>query len=77
MSDRSDAVLSSAKLALAIKQLRAERPNVSLLGSDPIAIVGIGCRFPGGVRSAAEYWQMLRDGVDAITTIPRPNVSGR
>ena len=70
MSDRSETVLSSAKLALAIKQLRAEKPNVSLLGSEPVAIIGIGCRFPGGVRSASEYWQLLHDGVDAITTIP-------
>ena len=30
-----------------------------------IAVVGMGCRFPGGVRSAADYWRLLRDGVDA------------
>jgi acyl transferase domain-containing protein len=70
VSDRSETVLSSAKLALAIKQIRAEEPNVSLLGSEPVAIVGIACRFPGGVRTATEYWRMLHDGVDAITTIP-------
>ena len=36
----------------------------------PIAIVGIGCRFPGGVRDAAGFWRLLIDGVDAITDIP-------
>lgn len=36
---------------------------------DPIAIVGIGCRFPGAVGPAA-FWSLLRDGVDAITEIP-------
>jgi acyl transferase domain-containing protein/NADPH-dependent curcumin reductase CurA len=70
MSDRPETVLSAAKLALAIKQMRSEKSNVALLGSEPVAIVGIGCRFPGGVRSAAEYWKLLHDGVDAITTIP-------
>jgi acyl transferase domain-containing protein/NADPH:quinone reductase-like Zn-dependent oxidoreductase/NAD(P)-dependent dehydrogenase (short-subunit alcohol dehydrogenase family) len=70
VSDSPKTVLSSAKLALAIKQLRAENSDLSLLGSDPIAIVGIGCNFPGGIRSADQYWQLLRDGVDAITTIP-------
>jgi acyl transferase domain-containing protein/NAD(P)-dependent dehydrogenase (short-subunit alcohol dehydrogenase family) len=70
VSDSRETILSSAKLALAIKQLRADNSDVSLLGSDPIAIVGIGCNFPGGVRSAEQYWQMLQDGVDAITTIP-------
>ncbi len=70
MSDRPETILSAAKLALAIKKLRAEKSNASLLGSEPVAIVGIGCRFPGGVHSAAEYWRLLHDGVDAITTIP-------
>ena len=36
----------------------------------PIAIVGIGCRFPGGVRDVASFWRLLIDGVDAITEIP-------
>src|SRR5215211_4289787 len=33
---------------------------------DPIAIVGIGCRFPGGANSPAAFWQLLVDGVDAV-----------
>jgi acyl transferase domain-containing protein/acyl carrier protein len=36
----------------------------------PIAIVGIGCRFPGGVHSPKAFWRLLRDGVDAIGEIP-------
>jgi len=35
----------------------------------PIAIIGIGCRFPGA-HGPSNFWQMLRDGVDAITPIP-------
>ncbi|WP_425264331.1 type I polyketide synthase [Streptomyces bungoensis] len=35
-----------------------------------IAIVGIGCRFPGGVRSPEEFWRLLADGVDAIGAPP-------
>ncbi|WP_443098173.1 type I polyketide synthase [Actinoalloteichus sp. AHMU CJ021] len=38
--------------------------------TEPIAIVGIGCRFPGGVRSPDELWRLLADGVDAISEIP-------
>ena len=36
---------------------------------EPIAIVGIGCRFPGAPGPAA-YWALLRDGIDAITEVP-------
>lgn len=36
---------------------------------EPIAIIGIGCRFPGAKNPEA-FWQLLCDGVDAITEIP-------
>jgi len=36
---------------------------------EPIAIVGMGCRFPGA-NSLPEFWQLLRDGVDAIASVP-------
>jgi len=38
--------------------------------SEPIAIVGLGCRFPGGVVDAGTYWDVLSNGVDAIGEIP-------
>ena len=37
---------------------------------EPIAIVGIGCRFPGAHDPEA-FWQLLRNGVDAISEVPR------
>jgi acyl transferase domain-containing protein/NADPH:quinone reductase-like Zn-dependent oxidoreductase/acyl carrier protein/SAM-dependent methyltransferase len=36
---------------------------------DPIAIVGLACRFPGA-RDAAAFWRLLRDGEDAIRDVP-------
>ncbi|HEX7314144.1 MAG TPA: amino acid adenylation domain-containing protein [Pyrinomonadaceae bacterium] len=36
---------------------------------EPIAIVGIGCRFPGAENVEA-FWRLLRDGVDAVTEVP-------
>src|SRR3954453_14617544 len=39
--------------------------------AEPIAIVGIGCRFPGGVNDPQQFWRLLTDGVDAITTVPQ------
>jgi acyl transferase domain-containing protein/NAD(P)-dependent dehydrogenase (short-subunit alcohol dehydrogenase family)/aryl carrier-like protein len=37
---------------------------------DPIVIAGMACRFPGGVDSPDAYWQLLHDGVDAVTRVP-------
>ena len=36
---------------------------------EPIAIIGIGCRFPGA-ENPQQFWEMMRDGVDAITEVP-------
>ncbi len=38
--------------------------------SEPVAIVGIGCRFPGGIRSAREFWEFLCARGDAIDEVP-------
>jgi acyl transferase domain-containing protein/ubiquinone/menaquinone biosynthesis C-methylase UbiE/acyl carrier protein len=37
---------------------------------EPIAIIGIGCRFPGGADDPAKFWRLLTDGVDAIREVP-------
>ncbi|MFF3129815.1 type I polyketide synthase, partial [Streptomyces sp. NPDC057908] len=37
---------------------------------DPIAIVGMSCRFPGGVTSPEELWELLAAGSDGISTLP-------
>ncbi|MGA9994261.1 MAG: aminotransferase class III-fold pyridoxal phosphate-dependent enzyme, partial [Pyrinomonadaceae bacterium] len=36
---------------------------------EPLAIIGLGCRFPGAQNPQA-YWQLLRDGVDAVREVP-------
>ncbi|WP_234334874.1 type I polyketide synthase [Streptomyces sp. NRRL S-118] len=38
--------------------------------SEPIAIVAMACRFPGGVSTPEELWRLLRDGGDAISAFP-------
>src|SRR5579862_3434513 len=63
--------VSPVKLALMVRQLRAEGDGLELLNAEPIAVIGIGCRFPGGASDPESYWKLLRDGVDAITEAPR------
>ena len=37
---------------------------------EPIAVIGIGCRFPGGATDADSFWKMMLDRTDAITDVP-------
>ncbi|MCG8918275.1 acyltransferase domain-containing protein, partial [Actinokineospora sp. PR83] len=37
---------------------------------EPIAVVGLGCRFPGGVRTPEQLWDVLVSGRDVVTDIP-------
>ena len=43
-------------------------------GQEPIAIIGIGCRFPGGANSAEKFWQLMVDEIDAVSDIPADRV---
>ncbi|MFF7357291.1 SDR family NAD(P)-dependent oxidoreductase [Streptomyces filipinensis] len=38
--------------------------------NEPIAVIGIGCRFPGGVDGPDSFWQLLSEGRDAVTEVP-------
>ncbi len=50
---------------------KASSTGRALVPNEPIAIVGLGCRFPGGAVDSETYWRLLRDGVDAVTEVPR------
>ncbi|WP_448203899.1 beta-ketoacyl synthase N-terminal-like domain-containing protein [Azospirillum sp. sgz302134] len=39
-------------------------------GDDAVAIIGMGCRFPGGASNPAAYWRLLESGTDAVRAIP-------
>ena len=45
-------------------------------GAEPIAVVGIGCRFPGGATSPENYWKLLESGTNAVTEVPADRWDG-
>jgi acyl transferase domain-containing protein len=74
MTDRrasNDEPISPVKRALIeIRDLRARLARVEAARSAPIAIVGMGLRFPGGVTDAESFAKLLWNGIDAVGAIP-------
>ena len=66
----ADALSPTKRAILEIRDLRARLEASEQRASEPIAIVGMGLRLPGGVTTPDEFWKLLRDGRDAITEVP-------
>ncbi|KAA3617209.1 MAG: amino acid adenylation domain-containing protein [Calditrichaeota bacterium] len=63
--------LSPLKRALfALEEMKAKLKKIQREKSEPIAIIGMGSRFPGA-NNNDEYWQLLKNGVDAIDEVPQ------
>src|SRR5262245_17502522 len=58
------------KAVLELREMRAKLHTLERARHEPIAIVGMGCRFPGGVTDPETFWQLLWEGRDAITEVP-------
>ena len=57
-------------LKLALKARAARNHALDALAADPIAVIGLGCRLPGDVRSPEDFWALLRDGRDVVASVP-------
>ncbi|HEY8883773.1 MAG TPA: polyketide synthase, partial [Chloroflexota bacterium] len=68
--DRADELSPLQRALVALREMRARMEAIERASAEPIAIVGVGCRFPGGADDPASYWRLLRDGVDAVEQVP-------
>ena len=66
-SDRKDLL---KRALVRMEQLEAELRAERARASEPLAIVGIGCRFPGGANDPETFWKQLIAGFDATSEIP-------
>jgi amino acid adenylation domain-containing protein len=71
MNEQAPAKLSPLqKAAVTLKKQRARIDQLERAATEPIAIVGMGCRYPAGGQSPDALWQAVRDGRDGSREVP-------
>lgn len=58
------------KAVIALKEARNKIEALERQKNEPIAIIGMGCRFPGGANSPEAFWELLSRGKEAIVPVP-------
>ena len=58
------------KSLIALEDAQAKLATIERERTEPIAVIGVGCRFPGGVHDLQSFWQLLHSGTDAIREVP-------
>lgn len=56
---------------LALREMRAKLKAVEAEKNEPIAIIGMSCRLPDDVNNPEHFWELLREGVDAVIEVPK------
>ena len=69
-SEQAKTLETMRKLYKALQHEKRARQDLEQQLTGPIAIVGMGCRFPGGSNTPHQFWNNLLAGHDAITDVP-------
>ena len=71
MSDSAERLVEALRRSVKeTERLRLENDVLLGIAKEPIAIVGMSCRYPGGAHSPQELWQLVVSGGDAIAGFP-------
>ena len=74
--DPDDHRVLLAQALEAVERMQEKLAQSERARTEPIAIVGAGCRFPGGIDSPDSFWKLLSEGRDAVTRMPAERWSG-
>ncbi|MFF3489277.1 type I polyketide synthase, partial [Streptomyces sp. NPDC002701] len=58
------------KVTADLRRTRLRLESVEARESEPIAVIGMACRFPGGVGSPEDLWRLVAEGTDAVGPLP-------
>jgi acyl transferase domain-containing protein/SAM-dependent methyltransferase/acyl carrier protein len=62
--------LSPNRLTLLAAELNSDLERLKRQASEPLAIIGMGCRFPGGANDPESFWRLMTEGREAISEVP-------
>jgi acyl transferase domain-containing protein len=73
MSEEESQTLTLAQANAEIARLREQLAAMDdgPAAREPIALIGMGCRYPGDVRTPEEFWELLNSGRDVLREIPK------
>lgn len=54
----------------AVREIRTKLEATEQAQREPIAIIGVGCRFPGHAHDRESFWRIIHDGIDTTSEIP-------
>ena len=69
--EKPDYRVLMSKALVELEALQTQLAAAEAAKTEPIAVVGMGCRFPGGADNPEAFWALLRAGKSGITEVPR------
>jgi myxalamid-type polyketide synthase MxaD len=67
---QSDRLAQLKQVYQTVEKLQNKLEEMQQARNEPIAIIGMACRYPNGANSPEAFWDLLRDGRDGITEVP-------